>query len=218
MKLAFLHTAQVHAETFDGLLAELGYAGEIFHHVAPEFLDRARTDGLDAVRVETIAALRELSGADAVVCTCSTIGPCVDGLGAGFEHVLRIDQPAMEQACRLGPNPIVAICLESTRAPTLALLDDVARGLGLDIAPTVLFCEDAWPYFERGEFDRFARSIAAAVEQAVKAAPEAQSVLLAQASMRVAEDSLVGLSIPVLSTPMLAAKAAIDTASMRLSR
>lgn len=217
MKIAFLHTGDMHVPTFSALLKELNFDGEASHTVAADLLERAQTGGVEAIRADTVARLMELSSADAVLCTCSTIGPSLESLPEGTDHILRIDAPAMQEAIQIGPRPTIAIALESTREPTLALLHKVAGEMGVAITPRVVFCEGAWAYTEQGDFEGFANRIAECVRNAVADDPETDSVLLAQASMRVAAAKLEDLSIPVLATPMPAVKALLAKAASRCS-
>lgn len=163
MNIAFLHTAAVHVETFDGLLNQLGYEGKRTHRVMPELLDQARQYGLDHVSAKVEAALSELATADAVMCTCSTLGPIADVVSRTYDHVLRIDRPVMEKACGIGPDILVAICLESTQTATLDLLKACADRAGTVISPRVVLCAAAWPYFERGDYEGFSDSIATTI-------------------------------------------------------
>ncbi len=203
MHIACLHTAKVHVETFDLLFQAQAPTAKITHVVRPDLLDAARRDGLDAIAADTSAALADLRPADVTLCTCSTLGPLVPA-GA-----LRIDRPAMEAAIRLGPDIAVALCLASTEEPTLSLLHDIAQELGRTITPRIVRCHDAWPHFEAGDMAAFAQSIAHSVQQA----KGCDSVLLAQASMRVAAPLLTDLGLPVLTTPELAVQRAIDMAT-----
>ncbi len=209
MRLSFLHTGDVHVATFEALAAELGFDGVVTHRVEQHLLDRARADGLDSVRAETLAVLDELAGAEAVLCTCSTLGPLTDEMATRAGNIIRIDRPALTAACRHGGRPAIAICLESTRGPTLELLAQCAAAEGVAIEPSVIMCADAWPHFEAGDMEAFAASIAATVR---REAGRADCVVLAQASMRVAEALLSDLDVPVITTPRLAVEQAIAMA------
>lgn len=212
MRIAFLHTAEVHVKTFDGIIQNLNSKAELIHKVDSSLLERAQRNGLEDVRSETIAALTELSSADAVVCTCSTLGPIADELSKTYKHIFRIDRPLMEEACWSGENILVAICLESTRDTTLALLNECALQMGKVIRPEIILCETAWPYFERGVMTAFATEIAETIKAALIQRKHTDCIVLAQASMRVAEDLLQNVGPPVVSSPLLAAKRAIEIA------
>ena len=209
-RIACLHTADIHVAAFDALLDEAGHRGGRAHCVMPDLLAAARRDGLEAVRAQTLAVLARLTEeAEAVLCTCSTLGPIADAAGP---RVLRIDRPAMAAACGCGPAPMVALCLESTRAATLDLLHDCARAAGLSVSPRVVLCAEAWPFFERGDMPGFAAAIEAAVRAEIARAGTPDCVLLAQASMQAAQSRLADIGAPVITTPRLAAAQALRVA------
>ena len=185
-----LHTAQAHVATFGTLLPDAK------HVVRADLLDRAWADGVAALSVEVTALLRELAQSGPVLCTCSTLGPLVDSVG--MDKIVRIDRPAMVAAVAHGGEVVVAICLESTRATTLALFDHVSAGRA--VAKLVL-CDAAWPYFEAGDLIGFANSIVSSVTG------QGSRVLLAQASMAVAAPELEAQGITVFTTPVAAAQA-----------
>lgn len=218
MRIALLHTAEVHVATFDAIFADLDVDVELIHHVAPELLERAKTDGIDSVRADVLAVLDGLMGADAVVCTCSTLGPLADEVAQSAPHVFRVDRPLMEQACQDGANIVVALCLDSTRQATLDLLDACAQERQRAISPRVLICRDAWAFFESGDSAGYAESIANAISDHLASTPDIDCVILAQASMRVAETYLTDLKIPVHSAPELAARHSIVVAQTTLAR
>lgn len=65
----------------------------------------------------------------------------------------------------------------------------------------VVLCRDAWALFEAGDME----GCAASIESKVEAEPDVKSIVLAQASMRMAEDRLADTGIPVRSSPVIAA-------------
>ncbi len=203
MRIACLHTAQVHAATFSDLFADKAPDAQVVHVVREDLLARAQVGGIDAVAETFADAIAALGEADAILCTCSTLGPLVDQLQN--PKVIRIDRPLMEVAATLGSKPLLAICLESTRSASLSLLMEADAV----IAPTVHLCDGAWALFEAGDMAGFADAVATSVR---KVSVGQDCVILAQASMRVAEPALRDLEIPVLSSPALAADRVIGVA------
>jgi Asp/Glu/hydantoin racemase len=130
------------------------------------------------------------------------------------EHVLRIDKPAFDHAITLGPRILIVICLESTSAPSEALLADCAQTAGVEVTPNTLICAAAWPCFETGDMDAFNTTIAHNVRNACNTETY-DSVILAQASMAGAARLLRDLNAPVLTTPHMAVQAAIAAAKTR---
>ncbi|APE44129.1 hypothetical protein BOO69_12500 [Sulfitobacter alexandrii] len=207
-----LHTARVHVATFAALFGEAGFAGTVDHVVRPGLLARARASGAGAVRADLDRTVDDMAGADAVLCTCSTLGPLIDDLARTDPRLVRIDRPMMTRAATLGGAALVVICLDSTRAATLDLLHDIAAQKDVDLRAEPLLCAEAWPLFEAGRTDDFARALAAKVRHKVAQRQDLRSVVLAQASMMGAQDHLADIGLPVLSSPPLAVDRAIAIA------
>lgn len=209
MQITCLHTAKVHIATFQALFDAQETKAQVRHVVRDDLLARAQTDGVAAIRKETRDVLHDLASADAVLCTCSTLGTIIDELAD--PRFLRVDRPMMDAACQIGPSVLMAICLESTRTPSLAALTQSAADLGKELNVTVHLCDGAWAYFEAGNTAGFGTTIATSIQDAVGGH---DCVILAQASMRVAEPLLTDLGIPVLSSPKLAVEATIAQAML----
>lgn len=185
-----LHTAEVHVATFDTLRETLAPGLPLRHAVRPDWLEEARAGRAEALRPQ-IAAL--IAGADGpVVCTCTTLGPLAEELGA-----LRVDRPMMQDAARIGGRILMVYVLESTRVPSLGLLESLTAP-GAEVRPLPL--PEAWPLFEAGDNAAFHAQIARAI-RADLAQDSADVVVLAQASMAGAAALLDDLGPPVLSSP-----------------
>ncbi|QEU90077.1 aspartate/glutamate racemase family protein [Streptomyces kanamyceticus] len=184
--LGLLHTSQVHVPVFDALRDEHRPGLELRHYVDESLLERARQEGPDAVAPDVRAALEQAvaAGAGAVLCTCSTIGGVAEAVGAGGVPVLRVDRPMAAEAVAAGRRIVVLATVESTLGPTVALVEEEARRAGRAAEVRPVLVEGAWELFGAGDADGYARSIA----QAVAAVDDADAIVLAQASMAVAED------------------------------
>jgi hypothetical protein len=217
-RILCLHTADVHVATFGKLYAEMAPGVEVSHAVRADWLADARRDGLTEklfsdVRQFLAAAARSH---DAVLCSCSTLGPIAEAESVASPNIIRIDTPLMEAAAARDGPTLVAFCLESTRAPTLALLTATNVRLGKEPRFTALLCADAWPFFERGDLEGFAGAIAAAVRRAAAGVADLGCIVLAQASMAVAEPRLSNMSVPVYASPRLAVSATLQAAALVL--
>lgn len=212
MKITCLHTADVHIATFDALFAEAGFDGTVDHIVRTDLLARARDQGAEAARADLRQAIAALGDADAVLCSCSTLGPLIDDMAQADPRLLRIDRPLMECAARAGGKVLVVLCLESTRRATSDLLNRVAAEAGRDVQQELLLCAEVWPLFEAGQASAFSSAIAARVRQALADSPDTSAVVLAQASMMGAADHLADITVPVLSSPQLAVDRAMKIA------
>ncbi len=201
--ISFLHTSPVHVATFDALLDELAPGMARRHRVEEGWLEAARDGGMTPDLSKTITdAMRDLADGGVGVCTCSTIGGVAEAAGHDNAATLRIDRALMQAALSYGTRPLVAMCLESTTAPTLDLLDDEARTQGSEAAPIIVMCQPAWRHFEAGDMEAYAGSIADTIKVELENGG-ADSIVLAQGSMAVAEPLLADAGVPVLSSPQL---------------
>lgn len=212
--IVFLHTSPVHVETFEQLVRQHDPATTTRHIVAEELLADARKTSTDdpelAARIHRAMIDAAGDGASIVVCTCSTIGGAAERVSTGARfRAMRVDRPMADRAVQSGPRILLVAALESTLTPTTRLLHESAAALGRGIDVHSLLVHEAWPHFERGDRDAYVRTVAAAVRRAAGAA---DVVVLAQASMAGAAGLLADLGVPVLSSPGLGVRAAIDAA------
>ncbi len=210
MILTLLHTSKVHCATFDALKADIAPDVTLNHIVRPDWLARAQ-GGIDArLQAEIAEAVDGAPGA--VLCTCTTLGPVVGDLGA-----IRVDAPMMQEAARIaaqaGGDIVMAYCLDSTLAPSAALLDGALEAQGRKAKVHALSLVEFWPLFEAGQVGPFHAVVAAAIRENIVSVPDAACVILAQASMAGAAPLLNGLPVPVLTSPELALRAALGMAN-----
>jgi len=217
--LAFLHTAQVHVPTFERLVRRIEPGLRVRHVVREELLADARVVGVDDAglvsRVHEAMHEAASEGAKVVVCTCSTIGAIAERTPTGDAfRALRIDRAMADRAVRTGPRVLIAAALESTLAPTKALVLSAAQDAGIAVQPAMLFVEDAWPHFEAGDSVRYIETLASAIRAA---SAEADVVVLAQASMAPVADALADLGIDVFSSPAPGTAHAVALAAAALA-
>lgn len=204
--LALLHTSPAHVPVFDALRDEDHPGLRLRHLVEEELLRRARRDCPQAVADEVRAMLERAvaDGARAVLCTCSTVGGVAEAVGAEASlPVLRVDRPMSAAAVAAGPRVVVAATVDSTFAPTVALIEEEARRAGRPVTVRRLFVPGAWPHFEAGDIDRYVEEVAAAADSVT----DADAIVLAQASMAPAQ-LLTTTPVPVLASPRLGLAAA----------
>ncbi|MER5308493.1 arylsulfatase [Streptomyces sp. NPDC002773] len=212
--LALLHTSPVHVPVFDGL-RDLDHPGLALRHIVDEeLLVRARDAGPEAVTESVATALAAAvgDGADAVLCTCSTIGAVAERqAGRLGVPVLRVDRPMAAEAARF-PRVIVVAALRSTLEPTVALIAEES-GPETSIITTAVV-DEAWELFETGDRDGYLDAVAAAVDRAPWTGTDDSVVVLAQASMADAVERMTTRR-PVLASPrpgLAAAAAAVAAA------
>lgn len=210
-RLTFYHTAAGNAATLENLVAEIAPDVQVKHVFSPEFLDEASKAGSMSQDLEQRIVDKLLAeanaGTDMVVLTCSTIGAAA---GAAKGHskipIQRIDTAMAEAAVASGPRILVAACLQSTVGPTTSLIRSVAEEQGKQVTIEIILLSDAWSILQAGNPEGYATAIADGLRPV---APNADVIVLAQASMAKAADLLKDLPIPVLSSPRLGVEAAI---------
>ncbi|WP_353946203.1 aspartate/glutamate racemase family protein [Streptomyces sp. HUAS MG91] len=208
MKLALLHTSPVHVPVFD-TLRDADHPGLALRHVVrEELLERARAEGPSAVAddVRALLAAAAADGADAVLCTCSSIGAVAqEQAAAAGVPVLRVDRPMAARAVAEGPRVVVVATTHSTLGPTAALVEEEAGRAGRTVDLRTVLVEDAWELFLAGEREAYLDRVAAALDAVTEA--DADVIVLAQASLTDAA-ARTRTTVPVLSSPRLGLAAA----------
>ncbi|MFE4873780.1 aspartate/glutamate racemase family protein [Streptomyces sp. NPDC056682] len=202
--LALLHTSPVHVPVFEALRDEDAPGLELRHLVHEQLLSQARELGPEAVAgaVESILAAAVTQGADAVLCTCSTIGAVAEAASVSLGvPVLRVDRPMAAAAVARGARIAVVATVASTLEPTTALIREEAGER--PVALRTVLAEDAWAHFESGDPD----SYVAAVAETLDALTDVDVIVLAQASMAPAA-ARTTTQVPVLSSPRPGLRAA----------
>jgi len=180
--IACLHTAAGNVAVFDAACPP----GATLTHTVDEALlkDAEAAGGLtDAIAARTARALEALArpGVDAVLLTCSTVGPGA-ALAKAPVPVLRVDAALADAATRKGGKVVVLCAVETTVEPTRAIFAEAAARNGATI--DVRLVPGAWAAFRGGDPALYHRIIAEATDAAF--AEGAQEVALAQASMAAA--------------------------------
>lgn len=203
-ELTLLHTTRAHIARFERLRDRLAPDLELSHVVRADLLARVRIEkGSKALKAEVEATLGALDAP--VLCTCSSLGPLAERAGA-----LRIDRPMMEAAAEYGGPVCLAYCLQSTALVSGDLLAVSLAAAGkpyTTIRP--LLIDDAWAAFEGGNHIAYAQLIASAVRAHLAAYRDTGVVVLAQASMDVAQPFLSDVEVPILDPAEHALRAAL---------
>jgi hypothetical protein len=184
--IACLHTADSNMAVFEAAARDMAMPElTLTHHVRADLLAAAERDGAmtPALAAETGRLLAELGrNADAVLLTCSTLGPAVEVVSGAPKPVLRVDAALADLAVKAGGRVVVLVAAPTTLAPTRSLFEAAARATGAEVA--VRLVDGAWDLFKVGDPERYLSAIAAAADEAAGAG--ADEVALAQASMAAA--------------------------------
>lgn len=177
--IACLHTAAGNLAVFD---AACPPGAKLTHTLREDLLKDAESAGglTEEIAARTAAALEALAtpGVDAVLLTCSTVGPGAARAKAPVP-VLRVDAALAEEATRGGGRVVVLCAVETTVEPTRAIFAEAASRHGATL--DVRLVPGAWAAFRGGDPARYHAIIAEAAEAAF--AEGASQVALAQASM-----------------------------------
>lgn len=210
--LALIHTSPTLTPVFRTLCAAEMPNVEVFHMVDESLIqDTIRAGHLRGITIRRLLAQiesAEAAGADAVMVTCSSIGPGVTLAQSLFElPVIRIDEAMAEEAVRIGRRIGVAATLRTTLEPTIDLLRVKASQSGRMIEIVESLSEGAFEAVLAGDVTTHDRILA---EKLASDLHDVDVIVLAQASMaRVISELPHGtLHAPVLSSPELAVRRA----------
>lgn len=186
MRIACLHTVESNVKVFEAAAASLPGVS-LSHTVRPDLLKRAEAEGglTDAIRDEAAELLRELAGGvDAVLLTCSTVGPAAERADLlAPVPVLRVDGALASAAvarATAGKGQVDVLCaVQTTVEPTRALFERVADGTGVTIVMHI--APGAWDAFRAGDVAGYNQLVAEAADALF--AKGADVVAFAQASM-----------------------------------
>jgi Asp/Glu/hydantoin racemase len=210
--LALLHTSPTLTQAFAALCKQHLPEASFFHMVdeslIQETIRAGRLQKTTMRRVVDLVASAMTAGADAVLVTCSSIGPAVTLAQQLFGRpVLRIDEAMAEKAVRQARKIGVLATLRTTMDPTTALLRQKAADAGRAVELVECLSEDAFPAVMAGDTETHDRLLRKALLEDLRGV---DLIVLAQASMArvVATLEPGALKVPVLSSPELAVQRA----------
>ncbi|HET9380106.1 MAG TPA: aspartate/glutamate racemase family protein [Streptomyces sp.] len=200
-RVCILHTVAGLPAVFDPLVRELAPGVRPYHVVDESLLADTITHGplpRTAARLAAYVQHAEAAGAEAVLVTCSSVGPAAEAARplAGIP-VLRVDEPMAAEAVRTGRRIGVLATLTSTLDPTTDLIRRKAEAAGVHVDLTASACPGA---YEARVAGRTADHDALIAAEARRLAADHDVLVLAQASMAAAVPG-AGLPVPVLTSP-----------------
>jgi len=214
MRIACLHTAKSNIDVFTNAARHLNLPQiSLVHAVREDLLAAAeRARGLTSdIESRTRDALLNLArDADAVLLTCSTLGPCIPADSAvAAVPMIRVDRALADEVTRGGGKVVVLCAVETTLVPTMQVFRDAAQRSGADVE--VRLVPRAWSLFRAGKRAAYLSAIADAADDAYDEG--ASIIALAQASMAEAAGLVRRASKPLTSPSaavVAAMKAAVD--------
>ena len=206
--LALIHTSATLEPVFTALCRQHIPEAGITHLVDESLIqDTVKAGSLRKATIRRLIgeiASAEKAGADAVLVTCSSIGPGAALAQQLFDiPILRIDDAMAEKAVRQAQRIGVLATLRTTLDPTTALLRQKAAEAGRTVELVECLCEEAFPAVLAGDTATHDRMLRQALTEDLKGV---DLIVLAQASMARVVDTLAAgvLQTPILSSPELA--------------
>jgi len=203
-RVCVLHTVASLPAVFTPLLGELAPGVRPYHVVDESLLADTVAFGplpRTAARLASYVVHARAAGAEAVLVTCSSVGPFAEqARGLVDIPVFRVDEPMAREAVRTGPRVAVLATLASTLDPTADLIRREAAAAGAQVTVTTSLCPGAYEARTSGDPARHDELIAA---EAGRLAAGHDVLVLAQASMAPVLDRLPAgrITVPVLSSP-----------------
>lgn len=205
-RVALIHTVRSVLDGFEPQLREALSGPVLIHNIFDDFLatDPAVLGFFSDVNKRRLAndlANAELTGADLIVVTCSTLTPAVEELRTAMNvPVLAIDDAMCRKAVGYGSRVLVMATARSTLEPTTAKIRDEAAKAGVTVDMRTLLREKALAALKAGDGEAHDRIL----EEAAGEIGGADAVVLAQASMARAEARIAAAcGLPVLTSPSL---------------
>jgi hypothetical protein len=184
MRIACLHTADSNIAVFEAANSDSAVA--LSHEVCADLLAAAEQAGhvTGKIAARTADVLTRLSlTSDAVLLTCSTLGPVAADV-VGPVPVLRVDAALAAAATSTGRRVVALCAVETTVSPTRMLFEAAAAANSAMVE--IRLVPDAWKAFKAGWLEDYHAIVATAADQAYR--DGADVVALAQASMAGAAD------------------------------
>lgn len=149
----------------------------------------------------------EEAGADAILVTCSSIGPVVEAAQQFINiPVIRVDVALADKAIGIGSRIGVVATLPTTLKPTVELIEARAKLAGKEVEVISTLCEGAFQAVAAGDTETHDRLVTAGIRELMA---KVDVIVLAQASMARAANAIpeAERTVPILSSPRLAVDA-----------
>ena len=134
-------------------------------------------------RMRLYAKAAELSGADIIVNSCSTVGEVADIFAKDVSiPVMKVDEPMAEKAVSLGTNIALIATVETTLGPSQRLIERIGSSQKKRMKCTQFLCSPAWDALQAGSPEEHNRLLKEEIRKIDKMGFDA--IVMAQVSMR----------------------------------
>jgi Asp/Glu/hydantoin racemase len=205
--LALVHTTPTICPVFNTLAAKHLPQVRLLHFVDESLLKNTIAAGkLERPTIRRLIHQVESAfsaGADAVMVTCSSIGPATDIAATLFDApVFRVDAAMAECAVAKARRVGIVATLSTTLQPTAALVRRKAAEVGREIEVVECLCAGAFEAVMAGDTAKHDQMVLTALREKMR---DVDAIVLAQASIaRVLQSLPPGeISAPVYASPEL---------------
>ncbi|MEM1484460.1 aspartate/glutamate racemase family protein [Oscillospiraceae bacterium PP1C4] len=205
-RIALIHTVKSVLNSFEDRIRNAIDGELIIHNMLDDFLasdaaERGKFTQENLNRLFYDIRAAELTGADVIAVTCSTLTPAVVKIRPFIKTpVVAIDDAMTKLAVELGERITILATAQSTVEPTRSKLMHDAAQIKKRVSASVLVCDEAYTAIKKLDFethDRLIKEMALSIKNQ-------DVVVLAQASMAHLEQDIRKIcGCPVLSSPEL---------------
>ena len=166
-------------------------------------------------RMTLYAKAAEISGADLIVNSCSTVGEVADIYAKEVNvPVMKIDLPMAQEAVRLGTKIALIATLETTLGPSQRLIEKVGAEQGKKMECTQYLQNPAWDALQAGHPEEHNRILMESIRELDKMGYDA--IVMAQVSMRALLPDLKDVTITLRILRHLGCTAERDGDTVRI--
>jgi Asp/Glu/hydantoin racemase len=207
-KVALIHTVRSVLNTFDerikNAIGDIRVVNTLDEFLASDPAENGEFTVENMNRLFSFIRCAEMTGADAVVVTCSTLSPTVEKVRPFINiPVIAIDDAMIKKAAEKGTKITILATADSTIEPTKSkLLREVSK-LNKEVEISVIVCSEAYAAVKAGDIkhhDEILKKKSLEIKQQ-------DVVILAQASMAHLQEVIEKIcGCTVLSSPSLCVK------------
>lgn len=202
-KVAVVHTGPVTVEpvknTFASIAPELAVVNIVDDSLLKDAMAVGHVTPRITQRICWYFAAAEQLGADVVLNACSTVGEASDIAAQTIDiPVVKIDEAMAREASRIGERIALIATVPTTVGPSTRLIEKCASDMGKRAKVKSTLCSSAFELLLKGDKAGHDRAV---IGEIMKAAKEADVVVLAQVSMARLLDSIDStLEAPVMAS------------------
>jgi Asp/Glu/hydantoin racemase len=204
-KVALIHTVRSVLSTFDvrvkEAIGDVKLVNTLDEYLASDPAERGEFTIENMNRLLSLVKCAEMTEADAVVVTCSTLSPTVEKIRPFVKiPVIAIDDAMIRKAAECGRKTTILATADSTVGPTKEKLLREAAKLNKEVEISVVVCPDAYIAMKAGDV-KYHDEVLKRKSLEIK---QQDAVILAQASMAHLQEIIEKIcGCTVLSSPNL---------------